>query len=52
MRIRVIQNLKPHALADSAPGYERVAQAMAVAQQAGQRNIGLITEPKTKESML
>ncbi|MDO8251834.1 MAG: biopolymer transporter ExbD [Rhodoferax sp.] len=35
-----------HIRGDKAVRYERVAQAMAVAQQAGLRKIGFITEPK------
>jgi biopolymer transport protein ExbD len=35
-----------HIRGDKAVRYERVAQAMAVAQQAGVRKIGFITEPK------
>ena len=35
-----------HIRADKAVRYERVAQAMAAAQQAGLRKIGFITEPK------
>ncbi|MCY7369884.1 MAG: biopolymer transporter ExbD [Polaromonas sp.] len=42
------QNPQPdlHILGDKAVRYERVAQAMAAAQQAGLRKIGFITEPK------
>ena len=36
-----------HIRGDKAVRYERVAQAMAAAQQAGVRKIGFITEPKT-----
>ena len=41
------QNPQPelHIRGDKAVRYERVAQAMAAAQQAGLRKIGLITEP-------
>jgi biopolymer transport protein ExbD len=38
-----------HIRADKAVRYEFVAQAMAVAQQAGLHKIGFITEPKGKE---
>ncbi|MEO6625023.1 MAG: biopolymer transporter ExbD [Burkholderiaceae bacterium] len=37
-----------HIRADKAVRYERVAQAMAAAQQAGVRTIGFITEPDIK----
>ena len=42
------QNPQPdlHIRGDKAVLYERVAQAMAAAQQAGLRKIGFITEPK------
>ena len=42
------QNPQPelHIRGDKAVRYERVAQAMAAAQQAGVRKIGFITEPK------
>ena len=42
------QNPQPdmHIRADKNVRYERVAQAMAAAQQAGLRKIGFITEPK------
>ena len=36
-----------HIRGDKAVRYERVAQAMAAAQQAGVKKIGFITEPKT-----
>jgi biopolymer transport protein ExbD len=36
-----------HIRGDRAVRYERVAQAMAAAQQAGLRKIGFITEPRT-----
>ncbi len=36
-----------HIKGDKAVRYERVAQAMATAQQAGLKKIGFITEPKT-----
>jgi biopolymer transport protein ExbD len=36
-----------HIRGDKAVRYERVAQAMAAAQQAGLRKIGFITEPQT-----
>ena len=41
------QNLQPdlHIRGDKAVRYERVAQAMAAAQQAGVKKIGFITEP-------
>ena len=35
-----------HIRGDKAVRYERVAQAMAAAQQAGMRKIGFVTEPK------
>ena len=43
------QNPQPdlHIRGDKAVRYERVAQAMAAAQQAGLRKIGFITEPKS-----
>jgi biopolymer transport protein ExbD len=43
------QNPQPdlHIRGDKAVRYERVAQAMAAAQQAGLRQIGFITEPKS-----
>ena len=43
------QNPQPdlHIRGDKNVRYERVAQAMAAAQQAGLRKIGFITEPKT-----
>ncbi|MDO9406005.1 MAG: biopolymer transporter ExbD [Polaromonas sp.] len=43
------QNPQPelHISGDKAVRYEKVAQAMAAAQQAGLRKIGFITEPKT-----
>jgi biopolymer transport protein ExbD len=43
-----VQNPQPdlHIRGDKAVRYERVAQAMAAAQQAGLRKIGFITEPK------
>jgi len=37
-----------HIRGDREVRYERVAQAMAAAQQAGMRKIGFITEPKVK----
>ena len=37
-----------HIRGDKAVRYERVAQAMSAAQQAGVRKIGFITEPQTK----
>ena len=42
------QNPQPdlHIRGDKAVRYERVAQAMAAAQQAGLRKIGFVTEPK------
>jgi biopolymer transport protein ExbD len=36
-----------HIRGDKSVRYERVAQAMALAQQSGMRKIGFITEPKT-----
>ena len=43
------QNPQPdlHIRGDKAVRYERVAQAMAAAQQAGVKKIGFITEPKS-----
>ena len=43
------QNPQPelHIRGDKAVRYERVAEAMALAQQAGLRKIGFITEPKS-----
>lgn len=43
------QNPQPelHIRGDKSVRYERVAQAMAAAQQSGLRKIGFITEPKT-----
>jgi biopolymer transport protein ExbD len=37
-----------HIRGDKAVRYERVAQAMSAAQQAGLRKIGFITEPQTR----
>jgi biopolymer transport protein ExbD len=37
-----------HIRGDKAVRYERVAQALAAAQQAGLRKIGFITEPQTR----
>ena len=37
-----------HIRGDKAVRYERVAQAMSAAQQAGLRKIGFITEPEPK----
>jgi biopolymer transport protein ExbD len=44
------QNPQPelHIRGDKAVRYERVAEAMAAAQQAGLRKIGFITEPKSE----
>jgi biopolymer transport protein ExbD len=49
LKAAATQNPQPdlHIRGDKAVRYERVAQAMAAAQQAGLRKIGFITEPKT-----
>lgn len=49
LKAAAAQNPQPelHIRGDRAVRYERVAQAMAAAQQAGLRKIGFITEPKT-----
>ena len=49
LRQAAAQNPQPelHIRGDKAVRYERVAQAMAAAQQSGLRKIGFITEPKT-----
>ena len=48
LKVAAVQNPQPvlHIRGDKAVRYERVAQAMALAQQAGLRKIGFITEPK------
>ena len=48
LRTEAAKNPQPdlHIRGDKAVRYERVAQAMAWAQQAGLRKIGFITEPK------
>jgi biopolymer transport protein ExbD len=48
LRTEAAKNPQPdlHIRGDKAVRYERVAQAMAAAQQAGLRKIGFITEPK------
>jgi len=48
LKIAAAQNPQPelHIRGDKAVRYERVAEAMAAAQQAGLRKIGFITEPK------
>jgi len=48
LKMAAAQNPQPdlHIRGDKAVRYERVAQAMAAAQQAGLRKIGFITEPK------
>ena len=48
LKAAAAQNPQPdlHIRGDKAVRYERVAQAMAAAQQAGVRKIGFITEPK------
>jgi biopolymer transport protein ExbD len=48
LRAEAAKNPQPdlHIRGDKAVRYERVAQAMAAAQQAGLRKIGFITEPK------
>jgi biopolymer transport protein ExbD len=47
LKAAAAQNTQPelHIRGDKAVRYERVAQAMAAAQQAGLRKIGFITEP-------
>ncbi|MCZ8285841.1 MAG: biopolymer transporter ExbD, partial [Bacteroidia bacterium] len=49
LKASAAQNPQPdlHIRGDKSVRYERVAQAMAAAQQAGLRKIGFITEPKT-----
>ena len=49
LKAAATQNPQPdlHIRGDKNVRYERVAQAMAAAQQAGLRKIGFITEPKT-----
>jgi biopolymer transport protein ExbD len=48
LKAAAVQNPQPdlHIRGDKSVRYERVAQAMAAAQQAGLRKIGFITEPK------
>ena len=48
LKAEAAKNPQPdlHIRGDKAVRYERVAQAMAAAQQAGLRKIGFITEPK------
>ena len=48
LRAEAAKNPQPdlHIRGDKAVRYERVAQAMAAAQQAGLRKIGFITEPR------
>jgi biopolymer transport protein ExbD len=48
LRAQAAKNPQPdlHIRGDKAVRYERVAQAMATAQQAGLKKIGFITEPK------
>ena len=48
LKTAAVQNPQPelHIRGDKAVRYERVAEAMAAAQQAGLRKIGFITEPK------
>ena len=48
LKAAALQNPQPelHIRGDKAVRYERVAEAMALAQQAGLRKIGFITEPK------
>jgi biopolymer transport protein ExbD len=48
LRAEAAKNPQPelHIRGDKAVRYEKVAQAMAAAQQAGLRKIGFITEPK------
>ena len=49
LKLAAAQNPQPefHIRGDKNVRYERVAQAMAAAQQAGLRKIGFITEPKS-----
>ncbi|WP_431096940.1 ExbD/TolR family protein [Polaromonas aquatica] len=49
LKAAAAQNPQPdlHIRGDKSVRYERVAQAMAAAQQAGLRKIGFITEPKS-----
>jgi biopolymer transport protein ExbD len=49
LKAAALQNPQPdlHIRGDKSVRYERVAQAMAAAQQAGLRKIGFITEPKS-----
>ena len=49
LQVEAAKNPQPelHIRGDKAVRYEKVAQAMAAAQQAGLRKIGFITEPKT-----
>ncbi len=49
LRAAAVRNPQPelHIQGDKSVRYERVAQAMAAAQQAGLRKIGFITEPKS-----
>ena len=48
LKLEAARNPQPdlHIRGDKAVRYEKVAQAMAAAQQAGLRKIGFITEPK------
>jgi biopolymer transport protein ExbD len=48
LKAAATQNPQPelHIRGDKAVRYERVATAMAAAQQAGVRKIGFVTEPK------
>lgn len=50
LKTAAAQNPQPelHIRGDKAVRYQRVAQAMAAAQQAGLRKIGFITEPKNQ----
>jgi biopolymer transport protein ExbD len=49
LKVAAAQSPQPelHIQGDKSVRYERVAQAMAAAQQAGLRKIGFITEPKS-----
>ncbi len=49
LKAAAVQNPQPelHIRGDKSVRYERVAQALAAAQQSGLRKIGFITEPKT-----
>ncbi len=50
LKTAALRNPQPelHILGDKAVRYERVAQALAAAQQAGIKKIGFVTEPASK----